>query len=114
MNLEFLNPEYFIFLVIIPIIILWNYFNRDKLSNSIKFSNSEAFGESGNFYSKLKSILKYLRLISIILDQIVITTEKDFTKLRNMDIENLFYLPIEFKIHNQEDLLAEIANRIAY
>ena len=67
MNLEFLNPEYFIFLVIIPIIILWNYFNSDKLTNSIKFSNSEAFGESGNFYSKLKSILKYLRLISIIL-----------------------------------------------
>ena len=67
MNLEFLNPEYFIFLVIIPIIILWNYFNSDKLTNSIKFSNSEPFGESGNFYSKLKSILKYLRLISIIL-----------------------------------------------
>jgi len=67
MNLEFLNPEYFIFLVIIPIIIVWNYFNNDKLTNSIKFSNSEAFGESGNFYSKLKSILKYLRLISIIL-----------------------------------------------
>ena len=67
MNLEFLNPEYFIFLVIIPIIIAWNYFNSDKLTNSIKFSNSEAFGESGNFYSKLKSILKYLRLISIIL-----------------------------------------------
>ena len=67
MNLEFLNPEYFIFLVIIPIIIVWNYFNIDKLTNSIKFSNSEAFGESGNLYSKLKSILKYLRLISIIL-----------------------------------------------
>ena len=67
MNLEFLNPEYFIFLVIIPIIIVWNYFNSDKLTNSIKFSNSEAFGESGNFYSKLKSILKYLRLISITL-----------------------------------------------
>ena len=67
MNLEFLNPEYFIFLVIIPIIIVWNYFNSNKLTNSIKFSNSEAFGESGNFYSKLKSILKYLRLISIIL-----------------------------------------------
>ena len=67
MNLEFLNPEHFIFLVIIPIIIVWNYFNSDKLTNSIKFSNSEAFGESGNFYSKLKSILKYLRLISITL-----------------------------------------------
>ena len=67
MNLEFLNIEYFILLVIIPIIILWNYFNRDKLTNSIKFSNSEAFADSANFYSKLKSILKYLRLISIIL-----------------------------------------------
>jgi len=67
MNLEFLNPEYFILLVIIPIIILWNYFNRDRLTNSIKFSNSEAFGDSDNFYSKIKSTLKYLRLISIIL-----------------------------------------------
>ena len=31
-------------------------------------------------------------------DQIVITTEKDFTKLSSADIENLFY-SIEFKIH---------------
>ena len=38
-----------------------------NLTNSIKFSNSEAFGDSGKFYSKLKSIFKYLRLISLIL-----------------------------------------------
>ena len=56
MNLEFLNPEYFILLAVIPLIILWNYLKRDNLTNSIKFSNSEAFGDSGNFYSKLKSI----------------------------------------------------------
>ena len=67
MNLEFLNPEYFILLVVIPLVVLWNYLKRDKLTNSIKFSNSEAFGDSGNFYSKLKSIFKYLRLISLIL-----------------------------------------------
>ena len=67
MNLEFLNPEYFILMGIIPIIILWNYLNRDKLNNSIKFSNSAAFQDSSNFYSKLKSILKYLRLISLLL-----------------------------------------------
>ena len=67
MSLEFLNPEHFILLVIIPIIILWNYINRNKLTNSIKFSNSDAFGHSTNFYSKLKSIFKYLRLISLIL-----------------------------------------------
>ena len=67
MNLEFLNPEYFILLGVIPIIILWNYLNRDKLNNSIKFSNSAAFQDSSNFYSKFKSILKYLRLISLLL-----------------------------------------------
>ena len=67
MNLEFLNPEYFILLGFIPIIILWNYFNRDKLNNSIKFSNSEAFKNSSNIYSILKASLRYLRTISLVL-----------------------------------------------
>ena len=67
MNLEFLNPEYFILLGIIPIIILWNYFNRDKLNNSLKFSNSEAFKNSSNIYSILKVSLRYLRIISLAL-----------------------------------------------
>ena len=67
MNLEFLNPEYFILLGVIPIIILWNYLNRDKLNNSIKFSNSEAFKNSSNIYSILKASLRYLRMISLAL-----------------------------------------------
>ena len=66
MNLEFLNPEYFILLAVIPLIVLWNYLKRDNLTNSIKFSNSEAFGDSGT-YSKLKSTFKFLRLILLIL-----------------------------------------------
>ena len=67
MNLEFLNPEYFILLGVIPIIILWNYLNRNKLNNSIKFSNSEAFKNSSNIYSILKASLRYLRIISLVL-----------------------------------------------
>ena len=67
MNLEFLNPEYFILLGFIPIIILWNYLNRNKLNNSIKFSNSEAFKNSSNIYSILKVSLRYLRIISLVL-----------------------------------------------
>ena len=67
MNLEFLNPEYFILLGVIPIIILWNYLNRNKLNNSIKFSNSEAFKNSSNIYSILKASLRYLRMISLVL-----------------------------------------------
>ena len=67
MNLEFLNPEYFILLGVIPIIILWNYLNRNKLNNTLKFSNSEAFKNSNNIYSILKASLRYLRMISLVL-----------------------------------------------
>ena len=67
MNLEFLNPEYFFLLGLIPIVFLWNYFNKNKLNNSIKFYNSNAFEGSNQIYSRLKSILKISRLISLVL-----------------------------------------------
>ena len=67
MSLEFLNPEYFFLLGLIPIVFLWNYFNKNKLNNSIKFYNSNAFEGSNQIYSRLKSILKISRLISLVL-----------------------------------------------
>ena len=67
MKLEFLNPEYFILLAVIPFIILWYYLNRSKLNNSIKFSDSSAFENSGNFYSNFKLLLKVFRMISFAL-----------------------------------------------
>lgn len=67
MKLEFLNPEYFILLAVIPFVILWYYLNRNKLNNSIKFSYSSAFENSGNFYSNFKLLLKVFRLISLVL-----------------------------------------------
>ena len=67
MNLEFLNPEYFFLLALIPIVILWNYFNKNQLNNSIRFSNTNAFEGLNNFYSILKSSLKIIRLVSLVL-----------------------------------------------
>ena len=67
MNLEFLNPEYFFLLALIPIVILWNYFNKNKINNSIRFSNTNAFEGLNNFYSILKSSLKIMRLVSLVL-----------------------------------------------
>ena len=67
MKLEFLNPEYFILLAVIPFIILWYYLNRNKLNNSIKFSDSSAFKNSANFYSNFKLLLKVFRMISFAL-----------------------------------------------
>ena len=67
MNLEFLNPEYFFLLALIPLVILWNYFNKNKINNSIRFSNTNAFEGLNNFYSILKSSLKIMRLVSLVL-----------------------------------------------
>ena len=67
MNLEFLNPEYFFLLALIPIVILWNYFNKNKINNSIRFSNTNAFEGQPNFYLILKSSLKIIRLVSLVL-----------------------------------------------
>jgi len=67
MNLEFLNPEYFFLLALIPIVVLWNYFNKNKINNSIRFSNTNAFEGLNNFYSILKSSLKIIRLVSLVL-----------------------------------------------
>ena len=67
MNLEFLNPEYFFLLALIPIVILWNYFNKNKINNSIRFPNTNAFEGINNFYSILKSSLKIMRLVSLVL-----------------------------------------------
>ena len=67
MNLEFLNPEYFFLLALIPRVILWNYFNKNKINNSIRFSNTNAFEGINNFYSILKSSLKIMRLVSLVL-----------------------------------------------
>ena len=56
-----------ILLAVIPFVILWYYLNRNKLNNSIKFSDSSAFENSGNFYSNFKLLLKVFRLISLAL-----------------------------------------------
>jgi tetraacyldisaccharide 4'-kinase len=45
-------------------------------------------------------------------DKTIITTEKDFTKLRTMDINNLFYLPIKTKIHEHENFLTHMSLKI--
>ena len=44
--------------------------------------------------------------------EIIITTEKDFAKLRNMNIDNLFYLPINVEIDKSDILINNIIKNI--
>ena len=53
-----------------------------------------------------------LKDISKIKESFVITTEKDYTKLRKFHIENLYYLPISMEISAEKTLMEKIEEKI--
>ena len=42
----------------------------------------------------------------------IITTEKDYTKLRKFNIENLYYLPITMEVSDEKTLMEKIEEKI--
>ena len=54
---------------------------------------------------KQKDILK-------LKDNFIITTEKDYTKLRKFNIENLYYLPIRMEVSAEKTLMEKIEEKI--
>ena len=54
---------------------------------------------------KQKDILK-------LKDNLIITTEKDYTKLRKFNIENLYYLPIRMEVSAEKTLMEKIEEKI--
>ena len=64
---EFLNIEFLWILVLIPISILWYLYANHYKSNSLNFSNSEAFSESKSWVIWLEPILRVFRIIALAL-----------------------------------------------
>ena len=67
LKIQFLNPEFFWMLLLIPIICLWYIIKKNKLSNSISLPNTIAFLSYPSIVPKLKPILYILRISSLIL-----------------------------------------------
>ena len=53
-----------------------------------------------------------LKDISKIKGNFVITTEKDYTKLRKFKVENLYYLPISMEVSAEKTLMEKIEEKI--
>ena len=45
-------------------------------------------------------------------DEIIITTEKDYVKLKNFNLENLYYISIKIKLFGKDDLMKIINSKI--
>ncbi len=67
LKIEFLNIEFLWLLVAIPLLALWYYYTSKYKSNTLNFSNSEAFSESKSFVVLLEPILRIFRMIALTL-----------------------------------------------
>ena len=64
------------------------------------------FKYSDHYNYKEKDILK-------LKDNLIITTEKDYTKLRKFKLENLYYLPISMEVLAEKTLIEKIEEKIS-
>lgn len=66
-EIEFLNPEYFWLLILIPLIIYYLYISKYKVYNSISISNTLSYNTKKTLLATLKPFIHFLRIFSIIL-----------------------------------------------
>ena len=65
-KIEFLNPEFFWILIVVPIAITWFVLKKNKLNNSISIPNTTALLSQSSILPKVKPFLNILRIFSLI------------------------------------------------
>ena len=64
-NFEFLNPEFFWLIAIIPFLAIWYFFMRKKDAAILTMPSVKGFKTGKSFLSKLKPLLYVLRLLAL-------------------------------------------------
>lgn len=64
-NFEFLNPSFLWLLLILPLLIVWNYFRSTDTQAKLSVSSTKGFDSSSSFVVKLRPLLFVLRLLAI-------------------------------------------------
>ncbi|NAS31115.1 VWA domain-containing protein [Flavobacteriaceae bacterium R38] len=64
-NIQFANPQFFWLLLLLPLAIVWYFFNRKKESASLKISSVKGFKITSSILPKLKPLLFVLRLLAL-------------------------------------------------
>ena len=66
-NFEFVNPQLFWLLLVIPALLLWFFLKRKQQTATLKISNLQGFKTSKNWLAKLRPLLFALRLLAVAL-----------------------------------------------
>jgi Ca-activated chloride channel family protein len=62
---EFVNPELFWLLLLLPVVGLWYFLKRNKQTPSLRISSIQGFKTSKNWLAKLRPLLFLLRLLTL-------------------------------------------------
>ena len=65
-KIQFLNPEFFWLLLVVPIACIWFILKKNKFNNSISIPNTSALLSQPSVLPKLKPVLNILRILSLI------------------------------------------------
>lgn len=64
-NFEFVNPQFFWLLLIVPVLVLWYVWNRHRQTATFKISSIQGFKTNHNWLARMKPLLFTLRLLAI-------------------------------------------------
>jgi Ca-activated chloride channel family protein len=64
-KITFLNPEFFWLLLIIPVVVAWQFWKRNQQMATLKISSLQGFSKSTSFLAKLKPFLFVFRLLAL-------------------------------------------------
>ncbi len=64
-NFEFVHPQMFWLLLLLPVLLFWYVWKRNKLNAAVKISSIKGFKTANNWLAKLKPLLYIMRLIAL-------------------------------------------------
>ena len=89
-NIEFANPEYLYLLLIVPLLVVWFWFNRTRSNADLQFSATAVFE---NYRKSLKNYLFYslpvLRILAIAFLIIALARPQSSSSSQNVSIEGI-------------------------
>ncbi|MEZ4794790.1 MAG: VWA domain-containing protein [Flavobacteriaceae bacterium] len=62
---EFVNPEFFWLLLVLPLLVLWYFFKRHQQTAALRISSIKGFKTSKNWLAKIRPLLFILRLLAL-------------------------------------------------
>jgi len=89
-EIKFANPEYLYLLILVPFLILWQIFKRNRLKPELNISSLELYSHSkSTIKQKLKHIPKVFRILSICLLIIAVARPQSTSTRKSINTEGI-------------------------